>query len=86
MPPRRLSLFFAFFFFLHRKIGYHSQPDSHGKHERLSDSGIIKLSFWGVEFKGRPGSAAGGMESLRLRGLSPSQKQFEKSLLTTTGG
>lgn len=70
VPPRRFleTFFFILFFFLHRKIGYHSQPDSHGKHERLSDSRVIKLLFWGAQFKAGP-SSAGGMESLRLRSL-----------------
>lgn len=74
-----------------KRIGYHSQPDSHGKHERLSDSRVIKLLFWGVPFKVRPSSAA-EMESLRLRSLFWSQRQFKKARcnealqLTTTGG
>lgn len=91
------SFFFSFFFFLQfcidERIGYRTRPDSFGKHERLSDSHIIKRLFWGIQFKlGLSSALVGEIELLCLSTLFDSEDSLRKSNrnktpdLTTTGG
>lgn len=84
-----------FFFFcqfcIDERIGYHTCPDSFEKHESLSNSHIIKLLFWGFQFKcGLSSALVGEIELLCLRTLFDSA-QFKESSgnktldLSTTG-
>lgn len=65
---KRGRLFFQFC--IDERIGYHARPDSFEKHESLSDSHIIKLLFWGIQFKlGLSSALVGEIELLCLRTL-----------------
>lgn len=84
---------FFFQFCIDERIGYHARPDSFEKHESLSDSHIIKLLFWGIQFKlGLSSALVGEIELLCLRTLFDSGDSFKESSrnktpdLTTTGG
>lgn len=85
--------FFFFQFCINERIGYRTLPDSFGKHESFSDSHIIKLLFWGIQFKlGLSSALVGEIELLCLSILFDSDYSLRKPSrnktpdLTTTGG
>lgn len=71
--------FFSFFrLCIDERIGYHTCPDSFEKHESLSDSHIIKLLFWGIQFKlGLSSALVGEIELLCLRTLFDSEDSWK---------
>lgn len=72
-------------FYIDERIGYHTPPDSFGKHESLSDSHIIKQLFWGIQFKlGLSGALAGEIELLCLSTLFESEDSLKKSSCNKT--
>lgn len=76
---------FFFQFYIDERIGYHTPPDSFGKHESLSDSHIIKQLFWGIQFKlGLSGALAGEIELLCLSTLFESEDSLKKSSCNKT--
>lgn len=81
IEAKRRGVFLFFFqFYIDERIGYHTPPDSFGKHESLSDSHIIKQLFWGIQFKlGLSGALVGEIELLCLSTLFESEDSLKKS-------
>lgn len=88
------DIFFFFFcqFCIDERIGYRTRSDSFEKHESLFNSHIIKLLFWGIQFKcGLSSALVGEIELPCLRTLFDSS-QFKESIgnktwdLSTIGG